>query len=66
MLILDMKAGGRVIIGDDPETAILLTMVINQGRRRLGIDAPKEVKITRSEIAPPELVDAVVARYNKK
>lgn len=53
MLALTRKIGERIVIGDN----IILTIVDIKGDSiRLGIDAPKEVKIYRGEI-----YDAIVA-----
>lgn len=55
MLVLSRKVGEKIVIGND----IVLTVVNVQGDRvRLGIDAPDDVRILRSELtidfdAPP-------------
>lgn len=47
MLVLSRKLGEKILIGDD----IVITVVdIDQGKIRLGIDAPKGVKVDRQEI----------------
>ena len=47
MLVLSRKVGEEIIIGDD----IHLTVVAVQGEKvRLGISAPKEVRVDRQEI----------------
>lgn len=47
MLVLSRKVGEKIMIGDD----IVITVVeIDQGRMRLGIQAPKNVKIMRQEL----------------
>ena len=47
MLALTRKVGERIVIGDN----IVLTIVDIKGDSiRLGIDAPKEIKIYRGEI----------------
>lgn len=47
MLVLSRKAGQEIRIGDD----IVLTVTqINGGRVRIGIDAPKHLKISRDEL----------------
>ncbi len=62
MLVLSRKAGEQIRIGNN----ITLTVVEIQGNRmRLGIDAPRECKILRSELrqrsAPAERGDCVPA-----
>lgn len=47
MLVLTRKPGESIVIGDD----IVVTVVRVAGQKvRLGIDAPKEVRIDREEI----------------
>lgn len=47
MLVLSRKAGQEITIGDD----IVLTVTqIKGGRVRIGIDAPKHLKIGRNEL----------------
>lgn len=48
MLILKRKAGQAVVIGDD----IVITVLPGKGRNqiRLGIEAPKEVLVLRTEL----------------
>lgn len=49
MLTLDRKPGTQIIIGND----IVLTVVeVRGGRVKIGIDAPKEVRIRRGEVDP--------------
>ena len=53
MLVLTRKPGERLVIGDN----IVLTVVEVKGDNiRIGIDAPREVKVYRGEI-----FDAIVA-----
>ena len=48
MLLLTRSRGQRLYIGDD----IVITMCKAEGGTvRLGIDAPRDIKIVRSEIA---------------
>jgi carbon storage regulator len=48
MLVLSRKRGERLLIGDE----IIITVLSNdQGKVRLGIDAPKDVLILREELA---------------
>lgn len=47
MLVLSRKPGQRIVIGDN----IFLTVVKVDGERtRIGIDAPKDVRILREEL----------------
>lgn len=47
MLVLTRKLDQRIVIGDD----ITVTILEVQGNRiRLGIEAPKEIPITREEL----------------
>lgn len=46
MLVLTRKVGSRILIGDD----IKITLVsIDGDRARIGIDAPREVRVLREE-----------------
>jgi carbon storage regulator len=47
MLILNRKEGESIIIGDNVEIRIL---EVQEGRIKIGIDAPKEVSILRKEV----------------
>lgn len=47
MLILNRKAGESIIIGEDIEITIL---EIEDGRIKIGIDAPRDINILRKEI----------------
>lgn len=54
MLVLTRKKHERLLIGDD----IVLTIVeIKRGSVRLGVEAPRDVRIMRQEIAPKEQAD---------
>ena len=51
MLVLSRRAGERIQIGD----SIVVTVVcVGPQEVRLGIDAPDEVEIVRSELIQPE------------
>lgn len=47
MLVLTRRVGEIIIIGDDIEVTVL---GIKHGQVRLGIEAPREVDVHRSEI----------------
>ena len=54
MLVLTRKAGEQIIIGDN----IKLTVVsLGNGRVKIGITAPKDVKIDREEIHDKKQAD---------
>lgn len=58
MLVLTRKVGEQLIIGDN----IRLTVVsLSNGRVRLGITAPKDVKIDREEIHEKKQAEEAVA-----
>ena len=57
MLVLTRKPGERLVIGDN----IVITVVEIKGDNiRIGIDAPREVKVYRGEI-----YDAIVAKNRR-
>lgn len=47
MLILTRKVGEKIIIGENIEITIL---EYNQGNIKIGIEAPKDVKVVRYEL----------------
>lgn len=46
MLVLSRKRGERICIGDD----VVITVVRTGEKVRLGVEAPKDVKIVRAEL----------------
>lgn len=66
MLVLSCAVGDRIVVGDDPDTAIVVTVVLNEGRRKIGIDAPRSVPVYREKVAPPGLIDALATKYKWK
>ena len=48
MLVLTRKAGERIQIGED---VVLEILEVRQGQVRLGIEAPRHVRIFREEVA---------------
>lgn len=57
MLILTRKVGESIMITDDIEVFV---MRVNRGQVKIGCDAPKDVKILRSELVRKELpLDAI-------
>lgn len=50
MLVLSRKVHEKLLIGDD----VVITVVdCGNGRVRLGIEAPIDVKVLRAELVPP-------------
>jgi carbon storage regulator len=47
VLVLTRKVGEKINIGDD---IVLSVLEINRGNVRLGIDAPRSVKVFRQEV----------------
>lgn len=69
MLVLSRKHGEQLLIGN----SIMVTVVgIQSGRVRLGIEAPPDISVVRSELLPeslgfavpePEHADAELVRH---
>lgn len=64
MLVLSRKEGERIRIGDDVQLVVLRS---SSGGVKLGIEAPRQVRILRSELQPafsddPEMSDHAVER----
>lgn len=56
MLVLSRKIGERIVIGDN----VVVTIVgMRGGQLRLGIEAPKTVRILRDELKDSESVPEV-------
>jgi carbon storage regulator len=55
MLVLTRKAGESIVIGDDIVITVLET---RGGQVRLGVDAPRDVVIHRSEVHEQVLADS--------
>lgn len=47
MLVLTRKSGESIVIGDD---VVITVLEIRGGQVRLGVEAPREVTIHRSEV----------------
>lgn len=59
MLVLSRKIGERVLVGD----AVVITVVrIGPNAVRLGIEAPKDMDIVRTELTEPESVLGELSR----
>ncbi len=51
MLVLSRLVGEKIYIGQN----IVLTVVeVDRNKVRLGIEAPREIPVVRSELLPPE------------
>lgn len=51
MLVLSRRIGESIVIGDN----VTVTVVdIDRGKIRIGIDAPRDVPVLRSELLPPK------------
>lgn len=59
MLILTRTIGETVIINDN---IMVTVMNVNGDRVSVGIEAPKEVAVLRSELVPEPLKDTVILR----
>jgi carbon storage regulator len=55
MLILRRKVGERIHIGDDVYVVVLR---VEGNRVRLGIEAPKELRVCRQELLDPDSNDS--------
>ena len=51
MLVLSRKLNQAVLIGDNIEVVVV---EIVRGKIRLGISAPKEISVIRTELLPPD------------
>lgn len=52
MLVLSRKVGERILL-QVGETRIWITVVAkDRGKMRIGVEAPREVTITREELSP--------------
>lgn len=52
MLILSRKAGEKIVIGEGPNQVTVEVTKIDRNRVTLGIAAPDETHIRRSELPP--------------
>lgn len=50
MLVLSRKALETIIIGEGPDAIKVVVIEIRGDKVRIGIDAPKSVKVDRSEM----------------
>ena len=57
MLVLSRKKMEQITIGDN---IILTVMEISTGRVRIGIDAPKSMKVLRTELPVSQVEDVLV------
>jgi len=54
MLVLTRKAGESIVVGGD---VVVTVLEIKGGQVRLGVDAPRDVSIHRSEVHEQVLAD---------
>jgi carbon storage regulator len=54
MLVISRKPGEKLFIGDD---IVVTVLEVNGNRVRLGIDAPADVPLLRSELHPSATVE---------
>ena len=54
MLVLTRKSGESIVIGDD---VVITVLEIRGGQVRLGVEAPRDVVIHRSEVHEQVLAD---------
>lgn len=59
MLVLSRKVGEKILIGND---IALVVVEVKKGRIKLGIDAPSEFSIQRSELRDAAQKQAVAAQ----
>ncbi len=62
MLVLSRKVGERILIGDD---VVIIVVRVAGDKCRIGIEAPKEVKIIREELLADEQ-PAAIAESDKE
>lgn len=72
MLILTRKQGEKIKIGDDIEITII---EISQGNVKIGVEAPKKVKVIRYELIEElreqnrnaiENIDGLICKFKKE
>lgn len=52
MLVLSRKQHEEIIIGDGPNQIRIVVVKVNRGVTRLGIVAPRDMNIRRSNVKP--------------
>ena len=52
MLVLSRRHGEEIIVGDN---VVIKVLAVAHGRVQVGIEAPREVPIRRSELKPEEI-----------
>ena len=50
MLVLSRKLGEKIIIGEGADAVKLVVVSIDRGVIRLGVEAPKHVRVDREEV----------------
>lgn len=51
MLVLARKSGQRVIVREGANRVVITVLGIQEGKVRLGIEAPDDVRVDREEVA---------------
>jgi len=54
MLVLTRKSGESIVVGED---VVITVLEVKGGQVRLGVEAPKDVTIHRSEVREQVLAD---------
>lgn len=62
MLILTRKKSEKILVGDQIEITIVS---VGNGYVRIGLQAPRSVRILRSELCPAAQPDGPLAKYLK-
>ncbi len=52
MLVLSRKMGERIVIGTGPDAVTITVVRIDANKVRIGIQAPRDVIVLRSELVP--------------
>lgn len=60
MLCLARKVGEKIVIGEGRDQVILTIVEVKGQQIRLGFEAPRHVKIMRSELVMPQLTTSHV------
>ena len=55
MLVLSRKKNEEIILGDGPNQVVIVVKEIHGARTRIGVHAPKHMKIIRGELIPPAI-----------
>ena len=53
MLVLSRKKSEEIVIGEGDDAVVVTVVELQGGKVRLGITAPKNVRVLRKELLPP-------------